>query len=86
MNAAEASCKNQVLNAATAKPLIALPSFKEITDRTEGKAPQRIEYTEQPQAITVVVVQFAERHGVSLEEARAKLLEVRPELAQWLDG
>lgn len=47
-NAAEAACKVQILNAIEAEPLAALPSFREVTDRTEGKAVQRAEITAIP--------------------------------------
>lgn len=39
-NGAEAAAHKQALNAIAGTPLEALPSLKEITDRTEGKAPQ----------------------------------------------
>lgn len=42
-NGAEAAALKQALNSVDGKPLEALPSLKEITDRTEGKAPQKLE-------------------------------------------
>jgi hypothetical protein len=46
-NVAEAIALKQIRNAMeTEEALIALPSVKEVTDRTEGKAPQTIKHTD----------------------------------------
>jgi len=50
VNVAEKIALTQVKNAlADKEPLLALPSTKEITDRTEGKAPQRVEISKAPE-------------------------------------
>jgi hypothetical protein len=90
-NAAEAACKVQVLNAATGKALEALPSFREITDRTEGKAPQKVEMSGQVNHLVLQVQileqtaqELAEKHGVSVELARERLMRVE-ELRQLVE-
>lgn len=80
-NAAEAAALKQVHATIDAPHLDALPSLKEITDRTEGKARQAVDVNATTINVNVQVNLFldaaadlADRHGVPLELAQARML------------
>jgi hypothetical protein len=58
-----------------------------VTDRTEGKAPQRVEVaadlnTAQVQLFLDAAADLAQRHGVPLELAKERMLALRPDLRE----
>ncbi len=64
-----------------------IAAIKEVTDRTEGKAPQKVEVnTEvnvtQVQLFLNAAADLAQRHGVPLELAKERMLALRPDLAE----
>lgn len=80
-NGAEAAALKQALNTIDSPALEALPSLKEITDRTEGKAPQTITQTNTNVNVTISVADLlaeAARMGLPpISEADAtRLLEL----------
>jgi hypothetical protein len=86
-NVAEAIALKQIRNAmGSEEALIALPSAKEVTDRTEGKAPQRMELNANVVSITQVQVQMfleaaddlAARHNVPVQLAAERMLALAP--------
>jgi hypothetical protein len=94
-NVAEAIALKQIRNAMeTEEALIALPSAKEVTDRTEGKAPQRMDLTANAVNITQVQIQMfvtaaadlAARHNVPVELAQERMLALAGPLRPALEA
>lgn len=91
-NAAEVAALNQVRATMEAVPLVALPSLREITDRTEGKAPQRVEHTgnvtltARSESLEQLVAEHARKHGLDAGIVKERLLAARPELRAWAEG
>lgn len=91
-NAAEVAALKQVRATMDAPSLVALPSLREITDRTEGRAKQVIEHANNLEAERIVIrlqERFLARTGIELTrgEAIARLAELDPALAaQLTDG
>lgn len=88
-NAAEAIALRQISTAIFGAE--ALPSAKEIVDRTEGKAPQKIEVStvnveNKAAAFMELVTLLADKHGLEPGIVRDRLLQERPELAEWIEG
>src|SRR4030095_4686582 len=84
-NAAEVAALKQVRATMDTPPLDALPSLKEITDRTEGKAPQRVDVTANVVNINVQVQLFidgardlASRYDVPVQLAAERMLALAP--------
>jgi len=93
VNVAEEIALRQIKDARGSSPLTpSLPAVKEITDRTEGKAPQRVDITSdvnvnvvQVRVILDAATKLARDHGVSLDIAREWMLAARPELRELVD-
>jgi hypothetical protein len=85
-NAAEAIALRQVISGIYGQD--ALPSAKEITDRTEGKAPQslQLKVSESDDAAKwqEIAEHLSAQFGVPIEQVRRDLAAQKPELASTL--
>ena len=89
-NAAEEIAYQQIKNATCGKPGDTLRAIKEITDRTEGRAPQRVivDNTNELERLVVrIQARVLSELGIELtrEQAIERVLAYRPELGQGLE-
>lgn len=90
VNVAEELALNQIKNAQTGKPAATLRAVREVTDRTEGRAPQRV-MVDNTSELERLVIRVQERifaqTGIEITRERAVELIVgyKPELGEAIE-